>query len=73
MVFNTFVELNEQKKKEKKTFLAIMAEMLLAQLCKVCTEIRSLFTQPHCRTEIKHKTMPRHLGQFFLWKEASHK
>lgn len=50
-----------------------MAEMLLAQLCKVCTEIRSLFTQPHCRTEIKHKTMPRHLGQFFLWKEASHK
>lgn len=50
-----------------------MAEMLLAQLCKVFTEIRSLFTQLHCRTEIKHKTMPRHLGQFFLWKEASHK
>lgn len=71
MVLNTFVELNEQK--NKKTFLTIMAEMLLAQLCKVFTEIRSLFTQLHCRSEIKHKTMPRHLGQFFLWKEASHK
>lgn len=62
--------LNQMK---KKAFLTIMAEMLLAQLCKVCTEIWSLFTQPHCRTEIKHKTMPRHLGQFFLWEEAGHK
>lgn len=43
-----------------------MARTLLAQLYKGFTEIQSLFTQPLCHIEIKHKMMPRYLGVLFM-------
>lgn len=48
-----------------------MARALLAQLYKGFTEIQSLFTQPLCYIEIKHKMMPRHRGVLFMERSQS--
>lgn len=56
---------------EQKLVLTVTAQTLLAQLYKGFSEIQSLFTQPLCHIEIKHKTMPRHRGVLFMERSLS--